>query len=285
GYVYRGSQVSELRGKYIFGNFGSDGEGQIYAVDVDQLEDRDDFSNLTSLDGGFLAPVQQLQFVDADGDPITLLDLVRDRSGNNSQTRTDMRFGIDNNGEVYISSKKDGWIRRFVGTPLPDCDFDNDGNCNDVDVDNLTGAIVDVKNGAAADLMFDMNGDGTVDNDDLDSWLTAAGTANPGVTSGNPFLGADANLDGVVDISDFNIWNGNKFTGLPEFTGGDFNADGVVDISDFNIWNALKFTSSSSPESVPEPNGAWALLIGAFGLGRVRRRITSCRREWLDARP
>jgi len=47
-----------------------------------------------------------------------------------------------------------------------------------------------------------------------------------------------------VDASDFNVWNGSKFTNTSDWTSGDFNADGVVDASDFNIWNGNKFTSA-----------------------------------------
>ncbi|MEO2046130.1 MAG: PQQ-dependent sugar dehydrogenase [Pirellulales bacterium] len=133
GFVYRGTQVAELRGKYIFGNFGTFGRfgkpddfQDIYAVDVDQLQLRDDFSDLASLSDVFLAPLQKLSLVDSSGDPIQLLDLVRQKSGNNSQTRADMRFGIDAEGEIYVTSKKDGTIRCFIGTPLPDYDFDGD---------------------------------------------------------------------------------------------------------------------------------------------------------------
>ena len=63
--------------------------------------------------------------------------------------------------------------------------------------------------------------------------------------SGNPYLLGDANLDGVVDTSDFNVWTSNKFTSVAAWSAGDFNADGAVDISDFNIWNTTKFTSSN----------------------------------------
>lgn len=53
----------------------------------------------------------------------------------------------------------------------------------------------------------------------------------------------DFNLDGFVDVSDFNIWNSHKFTNSNLWADGDANFDGVVDGQDFNIWNANKFTS------------------------------------------
>ena len=52
----------------------------------------------------------------------------------------------------------------------------------------------------------------------------------------------DANFDGSVDGSDFNIWNQSKYTNGC-YTDGDFNFDGAIDNSDFNIWNQNKFTS------------------------------------------
>ncbi|HEY5621948.1 MAG TPA: PQQ-dependent sugar dehydrogenase, partial [Pontiella sp.] len=128
GFVYRGTQIAELRGKYIFGNFGTSSNvarfgaadtnifQDVYVVDVDQLQLRDDFSDYYSYHDGFLAPIQRVQLVDTNNMPINLLELVRDISGNSTQRRTDMRFGIDNDGEVYISSKKSGCIWRFVGS-------------------------------------------------------------------------------------------------------------------------------------------------------------------------
>ena len=49
---------------------------------------------------------------------------------------------------------------------------------------------------------------------------------------------------GVVDATDFNVWNENKFTNASSWCRGDFNADGVIDVSDFNAWNNNKFQSS-----------------------------------------
>ncbi len=83
-------------------------------------------------------------------------------------------------------------------------------------------------------------------------------------------LPGDANLDGVVDTSDFNVWNANKFTtGSVGWSNADFNGDGVVDTSDFNIWNSNKFTSVDAARLVPEPDGlpwlaAFLLLIGCW---------------------
>ncbi len=51
----------------------------------------------------------------------------------------------------------------------------------------------------------------------------------------------DANLDGVVDVSDFNRWNEHRFTGGTFWSSGDFNGDSITDVADFNLWNNNKF--------------------------------------------
>ena len=82
----------------------------------------------------------------------------------------------------------------------------------------------------------------------------------------------DANLDGVVDGSDFGIWNGSKFTTNKNWCNGNFNADAVTDGSDFGLWNANKFTSSDSAV-VPEP--ALLSLVGVMlivGAAKLRSK-------------
>ena len=151
------------------------------------------------------------------------------------------------------------------------CDFDGDGDCDLADLDALTQEIV-----AGTDTpLFDLNGDGVVTisdvTDDTTGWLAQGGAANADITGGNPFLEGDANLDGFVDVTDFNIWNMNKFQSTGLWSLADFSADGASDVTDFNIWNMNKFTSSQ-PAGVPEPAGMATLLIGMLGLGFARRR-------------
>jgi hypothetical protein len=137
-------------------------------------------------------------------------------------------------------------------------DFNSDGLFDCLDVDALVGEIVAMTHTAT----FDLTGDGLVNSADLDTWLVNAGTNNVAQTGGDPYLDGDANLDGVVDGSDFGVWNSNKFTAVAEWCSGDFSADGVVDGSDFGIWNSNKFQSADS-QVVPEPAcaGLWLLLL------------------------
>ena len=60
----------------------------------------------------------------------------------------------------------------------------------------------------------------------------------------------DADFSGSTDLSDFNIWNANKFRTNTSWSEGDFNSDGNTDLSDFNIWNAFKFTVAPAPAPV-----------------------------------
>ncbi len=131
-------------------------------------------------------------------------------------------------------------------------DFDDSLTLDCADVDALVAEIASGGMGAE----FDLNGDAIVDTADLDLWLEAAGNFNVG----GGYLPGDADLNGFVDISDFNVWNAAKFTSDAGWCGGDFNADGVTDISDFNIWNTQKFTSSTAV-AVPEPSAGWLLMV------------------------
>ncbi len=147
-------------------------------------------------------------------------------------------------------------------------DLDQDGSLTCADVDLLETAVLSGTNS----LRFDMNGDAAVNVADVQYWISDVYETLPG----------DANLDRIVDGTDFILWNQNKFQ-AERWCGGDFNLDGTVDGADFIIWNAYKFTSASP--AVPEPQ-AWLLwLLSAGGVMcrvvRVRRlrsvNPTSCR--------
>ncbi len=125
-------------------------------------------------------------------------------------------------------------------------DLNSDGETNCDDINTLTAIIASGAGGSS----FDLNADGLVNVADRDAWLMAAGIRLLG--PGKTFLLGDANLDGVVDGSDFSIWNSHKFTSTAAWCSGDFSADGAVDGSDFNLWNSHKFTSSDAA-TVPEP--------------------------------
>ncbi len=138
-------------------------------------------------------------------------------------------------------------------------DVNDDGHVDIVDADLIVADIAAMTNTPT----FDLSGDGVVTIKDLTAWRREAGAAT--LRLGGNYLDGDANLDGVVDVSDFNLWSAHKFTGVAAWSAGDFNADGFVDVTDFNIWNTNKFNSSDPlPSAVPEPAGIFGSLLGLF---------------------
>ena len=123
-------------------------------------------------------------------------------------------------------------------------DVNSDGNVDCVDVDSLVAAVAS----GSQDPLFDFNEDGQVNHGDVIRWLELAAAANIG--PGNVYLVGDANLDGFVDGSDFNLWNTNKFKTIAAWCRGDFNADGSIDGSDFNLWNTNKFRSGFTVQPI-----------------------------------
>ena len=153
----------------------------------------------------------------------------------------------------------------FAGFTQLACDFDGNNLCNLADIDALVTNAASGTNGT----LYDMNGDGVVNIADVDAWRASAGNQNIG--AGRSYRVGDANLDGVVDGSDFGIWNSNKFTLTGKWSKGDFNADGASDGSDFGLWNANKFTSSDS-SLVPEPTSMIAGFAALLLATTLRRR-------------
>ncbi len=160
-----------------------------------------------------------------------------------------------------------GYFVEFEAIPNPLGDFNGDGSWNCLDIDSLVAALAS----GSGDSSFDLTGDGIVDLQDLDEWRVQGGAVN--LPSGNPYLPGDANLDGFVDASDFNIWNSNRLSHTAAWCSGDFNADGFVDASDFNVWNSHRLMSSGgAPAAVPEPEALWLSFIALAWLASLRRR-------------
>jgi hypothetical protein len=87
-----------------------------------------------------------------------------------------------------------------------------------------------------------------------------------------PLVPADFNRDNLVDGSDFNIWNDNKFTGphpINSFVIGDGSGDDFVDGSDFGVWNGTKFTCWESVTDFladGECSGSQSMAVGGGGM-------------------
>lgn len=168
-----------------------------------------------------------------------------------------MRYGQDNELQIY-------GVVDYVTNFGVSGDYNGNGAYECADINALTNGIAAGTNNPS----LDITGDGLVNQSDLTAWLIEAGGAQ--LPSHNPYLRGDANLDGVVDGTDFGIWNSNKFTTNKNWCGGNFNADGVTDGSDFGIWNANKFTSADNSGQVPEPTALIPWLL-CFVAGLWRR--------------
>lgn len=92
GYVYRGKAIPELIGQYIFADFGSD--ARFFHVPVNELVD------------GKQAKIKELRLMNGKKEA-SILEII-------GKERSDVRFGADESGEIYVTSKQDGKVRKIV---------------------------------------------------------------------------------------------------------------------------------------------------------------------------
>jgi hypothetical protein len=100
GYVYRGARIPPLEGAYVFGDLVS---GRIFSAPADDL------------DGTGIVAFEELRLIDAaDSQPRSLLAII---GGGTPAPRADLRFGLDDDGEIYLLTKQDGSVRRLTVVP------------------------------------------------------------------------------------------------------------------------------------------------------------------------
>ncbi len=92
GFVYAGSQLPILRGKYIFGDMS---RGWLY------------YSEIAELNDGQQATIFRLK-VSIDGNVSNMEDITKSK-------RVDLRIGIDSDRELYLFSKGNGAVYKIVG--------------------------------------------------------------------------------------------------------------------------------------------------------------------------
>jgi hypothetical protein len=251
GFVIRGP--NPLDGKYIFGDIQN---GRIFAVGTDDM----------SSAGPVATDRIDEILLSHNGETKTMFQLVRETSPDAS--RVDLRFGQGQNGELYVLSKQDGYVRRMnlLTASMQTFDFNSDGNADVMDIDMLIGEIVAGTNEASLDL----SGDGVVDDTDLTQWLSDAANHNG---FNEAYLPGDSNLDGSVDSVDLNNLALNWLQDVAFWSAGDFTADGRVNSADLNAiginWQQSIPVATSADATVPEPS---ALLLTVVGLALVWRR-------------
>ena len=101
GFVYRGSAIPDLRGKYVFTDFP---RGRVFYIDADALVP------------GQLAEIRELRLV-LDGQERDLAEAVGFPNTYGPGDRADARLGIDSAGELYLLTKSDGWVRKLEPAP------------------------------------------------------------------------------------------------------------------------------------------------------------------------
>lgn len=164
--------------------------------------------------------------------------------------------------------------------PTIACDFDNDGDCDVNDINQLT-RVPHLKEGVVVpspniNSKFDMDGNRTVNCADVSRFLVVAAEENGW---GEPYRLGDTDLDGKVGFADFvnmnNNWQKSVLPGEPRlgWQFGDFDCDGMVTFPDFvaqnNNWQSMLFPALSfAPLAVPEPSTGGLVALGLLFLGR-----------------
>ena len=162
GFVYRGEAISSLQGKYIFGDLVN---GRMFYTDVDDMTPGNQATvfELTLFHNGFEQTLKQIM-------------------GN--APRADLRFGVDNDGEIYVIAKRTGEVFRLVPQTSIDGDLDGDGF---VGIDDLNLVLASWNQQVAANdpEKGDPSGDGFVGIDDLNLILANWNNGTPPPTSAN----------------------------------------------------------------------------------------------------
>ena len=149
-------------------------------------------------------------------------------------------------------------------------DFDGNGALTATDIDAMYSQL----NSNFFDPRFDLVADGVIDVLDLEDLLSQRiGT-----------IRGDADVNGIVDGVDFDIWRANRFTVNLAWSTGDFNGDGVTDGSDFNIWNVNRFRAAalapgSSEVHIERTPRAAAVGQSEFAPRNMRRQVEVLRRR------
>jgi hypothetical protein len=107
GFAYYG-RIPALRGKFVFGDVN---RGRVFVADTAAMKKADDGIPQT------VAPIEEVQLFtrDAGGNrvDVTLKQLV-DRAMGATLPRTDLHIARSRDGELFLTSRQDGWIRGLM---------------------------------------------------------------------------------------------------------------------------------------------------------------------------
>ena len=140
------------------------------------------------------------------------------------------------------------------------CDFDMDGDCDLVDIDELASRIAT----SDPNSLFDLTMDGSTNTDDLAAFLV-----DPNVNK----LNGDLDFSGEVGFSDFLVLSSN-FGQEASWSGGDIDPNGSVGFPDFLILSNNFGQTAAEVASVPEPDSLPMVFTAIFSLVLSRRRTS-----------
>jgi glucose/arabinose dehydrogenase len=107
GFAYNG-KVPALRGKFVFGDIN---RGRVFAADTAALKKADDGIPRT------VAPIEEIQLYTRDASgarvDVTFKGLVEKTMGT-ALPRADLHMSRSRDGELFLTSRQDGWIRMLV---------------------------------------------------------------------------------------------------------------------------------------------------------------------------
>ena len=107
GFAYNG-RIAALRGKFVFGDVV---RGRVFVADTAAMKKADDGIPQT------VAPVEEVQLYTRDSSGrrtyVTFHELVEAANGATA-TRADLHIGRSRDGELFLTSRQDGWIRMLV---------------------------------------------------------------------------------------------------------------------------------------------------------------------------
>ena len=187
-----------------------------------------------------------------------------------SDAAEDDRFGgyVAIDGNTAVVARDWSWVTDRPGSvyvftfpfPIP-VDFNDDGLCNDEDVDILRDAI----NSASSDPKFDVNGDSILNDDDFNHMILVNIATELG----------DSNLDWNVDAQDLANVRMN-FGSSAGWASGNSNLDDTVDAADLAfVRTNFGFNNpfvSAAPLAPPTPEPA---TIGMLATGLMLWRRSS----------
>lgn len=251
GVAYRGA-VPEMNGKMIFGDIVN---GRLFYSNLADLQNAD--TRTDDGDGPAPADIRELRlFLDGTEREGGLREVVNENTGIN---RVDLRFGTDLDGEMYVLTKTDGWIRRLTSMTA------DQGLV--LQVDPASGRVLIVNDSSIAieidgyQIMSEANALlpaawKSLQQQGLNGWeeanvspgqlaeLNADGTL---LLAGNMALdlGFSFNPQSAADLEFHFLVDGESLpqSGLVSYVElpipGDYNGDRLVSIADYTIWRDM----------------------------------------------